>query len=416
MSIRKVLDLQNEFKKRLEQHSPSLNYSVPFLLYKIIECDDDILNFTLGSLGLKLRQFAQHVDFHHPEIVSIFDGIIANDHQFAQECMELLVLGKYAKENNLQKIIPSLGKALSKNSLSGSILKKIDLPQNNRMHVRLLKESKEREEIRMTKRMQTIDLQGVFRKGKNIWEAQPDNFTKFLRFDTAYQDDLNLAEKKAQRYDELGCVSLADEVRKSIEAFKEHMENSYYGFNRITMTSVALILAKSLNYTYLSTESNSWNYLCDKITVNPKFFGQYNFDPNRALKFSPSISLAAGESIFCQKKIESYDYEPRVYPLHEFNDIMTGRVKDTISFLEAFPDANNKPIFDHFGIIVPGVSLFSQNQSDYSFLNENGMIQSYAVREDAVKALDAILIKGKYFHPIILGERDNKCYFVCYWS
>lgn len=407
--VEKVSELQSEFRKRLQQQSPPLSYSVPSLLNEIIECDTDILDFTLGNIGLKLRQFALNVDFQHPEIVSIFDGIIANDQQFAQECMELLIIGKFAKEHKLNRIIPVLGKMFTRGYLNNNILRKIDTPQNNRMHVRLLKESKDREFVRMTKRMQIIDLQSVYRKGEEIWQVQPDSFAKFLRFASAYKDDLELAEKKAKRYDELGCKALADEVRKSIQNFKENIEMAYFGFNRITMTNAALILAKSLDYTMV-LESNVYpNQI--KVVINPKFFGKYNFNPNRV----PQISND-GYSLFYQKHIDCYNYEPRVYPLYEFFDIMPDDIKKTVAYLESFPDAGNKPIFDHFGIIVPGVCFPLQNQNIYSFLDESGMIQSYTSREEAIKNLDKILTKGKYFHPIVVGERDGKCYFVCYWS
>jgi len=418
---RKVLELQNEFLRRLAHHEPPPKHCVPSLLCRVIECDDALLEFTLGKVGQKLRLFAQNVDFQHPEIVSIFDGIIANDQDFAQECMELLVLGQFARDNNLQRIIPALGRALTKESLTRNIIKKIDIPANNRMHVRLLKDCKEREEIRMTKRMQIIDLQSVYKKGEEIWNAQPDNFTKFLRFDTAYQDDLKVAEKKAMRYEELGCTSLASEVRKSIEAFREHMEQSYYGFNRITMTNAAVILAKSLEYTYTPPQdaggSSYGNWRTEgKITVNRKFFGKYNFDPEQTMEFSPIVSSVAGSPIFTQKVQAPYNYEPRVYPLHEFSDIMTDNVRKTISVLEEFPDAGDRPIFDHFGVIVPGVSFPLEKQKMYTFSDEQGMVQSYAAREDALKTLDSILIKGEYFYPIIVGERDGRCYFICYWN
>lgn len=413
LSSEKVLELQNEFLRRLARHEPPPQYCVPSLLYRVVECDDALLEFTLGKMGQKLRSFAQNVDFQHPEIVSIFDGVIANDQDFAQECMELLVLGQFARDHNLKRIVPALGRALTKESLARNIIKKIDIPANNRMHVRLLKDSKEREEIRMTKRMQIIDLQSVYKKGEEIWNAQPDNFTKFLRFDTAYQDELKVAEKKALRYEELGCTSLAAEVRKSIQSFREHIEQSYYGFNRITMTNAAVILAKSLGYTH-GLSYGTWTTE-GKITVNRKFFGKYNFDPEQTMEFSPIVSSVAGSPIFTQKVQAPYNYEPRVYPLHEFANIMTDNVRSTISLLEAFPDAGDKPIFDHFGVIVPGVAFPLENQKMYTFSDERGVVQSYSTREEALKTLDSILIQGEYFHAVLVGEKDGKCYFISYF-
>jgi hypothetical protein len=410
----KIQELQNEFSKRLIQREPLQKHSVPTLLHRVVECDENLLEFTLGKIGQKLRVFAENVDFQHPEIAFVFDGVIANDQDFAQECMELLILGQFARENNLSKIIPSLGKILTKESLTKNIIKKIDVPVKNRMHVRLLKDFKEREEIRLTKRMQIIDLHSLYKKGDNIWKVQPDNFTKFLRFDTAYQDDLKIAEKKAQRYEELGCISLAAEIRKNIESFHENMEQSYYGFNRITMTSAAIILAKSLGYTYCSSQ-DSLISSCGKITIDRKFFGKYNFDPEQTIEFSPAISAAAGSPIFTQKIQNPYNYEPRVYPLHELSDILSEDIRNTVNFLEEFPDADNKPIFDHFGIIVPGVEFPFKKQNMYTISDERGMLQTYTHREDALRKLDSILVKGKYFPAILIGERDGKCYFISYF-
>src|SRR5690606_27755983 len=171
------------------------------------------------------------------------------------------------------------------------------------MHVRLLKDKQEREEIRCLKRMQSIDLQGVYKKGEDAWNAQPDNFNRFLRFDTAYQDELNKAEKKAKRYEDLGCTAMASEIRRTIEMFKENIEQSYFGFNRITMTNAAITLAKSLGFTFIPPQTamypvSSPDALQGKITVSRKFFGKYNFDREvTALEFSPYISEIAGSPV-----------------------------------------------------------------------------------------------------------------------
>jgi hypothetical protein len=400
-SVRNILEFQKEFKKRLKKPFSVLNFSVPSLLHRILECDNDILSFTLGDIGLKLKEFSQHVDFQHPEITSVFNGIISDDQQLAKEFKELLVLGKYAKEKELHNIIPYLNKLITKNCLDKNIhvLKRIDSPKNNRMHVRLLKEVGERKQIRIKKRMQIIDLQSIYRKGEIVWEVQPDNFIKFLRFNNTYEEDLISTEKKAKRYEEIGCISLASEIRKSIKLFKENMEHSYYGFNRITMTNASLILAKFFNFDYLP-KKDDYKSSYPKIVINSDFFGKYNFDPNVS-----------------SKNNEGFDYEPKVYPFHELEDIATDSLKKIISVLENFPDAGNKPIFDHFGVIVPSISFFSKkDEKDYSFYDKKGILKSYKTREDAIKNLDKILIKEKFFYPVVVGERDSKCYFVCYWS
>lgn len=424
--FQKIIEVHAEFLRRLDRHDPPLQNSAPLILKRILECDEEILDFSLGKIGHKLRSFASKVDFSHPEIISVFDGVLADDQSFSQECQELLLLAQYAKDHHLTKILPLFGKFVTKEALPKNIVKKID-SQHHRMHVRLLKDPQEREEVRLTKRMQVIDLQSIFNKGEEVWNAQPDSFLRFLRFDTAYQDDLKLAERKVARYEELGCKSLADEVRKSIDSFREHIEQSHYGFNRITMTNAAIILAKSVGFTYSPSHEVTGGFVGSyrtnaKITVNRKFFEKYNFDPEQTVGFDPIASEFTRSPIFTIKQQDPYTYKPRVYPLHEFWELASQEMKDIISLLEAFPDAGNKPIFDHFGIIVPSVAIPKKKEEigcipgPYSFLDENGITQIYASEEDAEKALDFILIKSEYIHPIIVGEKNGKCYFLSYFN
>lgn len=408
----KMIDLQSEFMKRLLHHELPPQYSVPSFLRRISECDEDLLNIAFGNFGQKLRLFTQKVDLEHPEILSVFDGAIADDQDFAKDCMEILSLAKFAKDNNLNRMISALGN-ITKETLSKNIIKKIDVP-SNRMHVRLMKDAIEREEMRMTKRMQIIDLNSVYKKGRETWDCQPDNFTKFLRFDAAYQDDLDIAERKAQRYEQLGCTSLAGEIRKNIESFKEHIQQLYYGFNRITMTNAAIILAKCHGFEYVQ-ETNIFGQIASegKIVVQRSVFGKYNFDPDYIVELSSQNS--ANSFLSSQNSANSFLYEPCVYPYHEFSQIASDNVKNTISILESFPDAGNKPIFDHFGIIVPGISASFLNEK-HAFLDESGVVLSFRSKEDARKYLDLILIKEKYIYPLIVGDKDGKCYFISYFS
>ena len=402
-TLSEIIQIQSKFLQRLAEHQPPLPHSVPTLLKKIADCDEELLKFTLGSLGQKLHYFATNTDFEHPEIISIFDGALTDDKDFAKECLELLILGRFAKDNKLNRIIPFFTESVIRDFPKN--LKKIDIPQNNRMHVRLLKDSQSREEVRMTKKIQTIDLHSLFLKGEQVWDAQPNSFEKFLRFNKVYQEDIAIAEKKAKRYEDMGCSSLALEIRRSIEVFKENMEQVYYGFNRITMTNAAIILAKSLGF----------NYTNSSIKVDKKFFSNYEFDPDaNKLQYSPFISEIAGFPIFNNKET-IYDYEPRVYPLHELNSIVPENVKKTISLLEAFPDSGNKPIFDHFGVIVPSINFPVKSEAGYSFLDSKGIVHVLQTREEAAKLFDINLIKNDYICPIIIGEKDNKCYFICYF-
>lgn len=411
--MRKIVEIQAEFVKRLETRQDFSRIVTPSLLVHLLRCDDEVVDMSLGKVGRWLKSFAQEVDFGHPELSTIFDGALSDDRDFPQECIELLSLAEYARDKHFSRIVPMLGQVVSREKLDRGVAKRIDSPASSRLHVRLLKNAQEREEIRSLKKMQTIDLGSVYRKGEDVWRAQPDDFKKFLRFDTAYQDEIAKAEKKAKRYADLGCSALAEEILKSVEAFKEHMEQSYYGFNRITMTNAAVILAKSLGYVYNphATIYSLIDETSGKIVVPRKVFGKYNFDPDfNPLEYEPLVPALDGNPVYCQRYAPPLIYEPRVYPLHQFWDIAPESVVKTIQTLETFPDACDKPIFDHFGIIVPGVNI-----PDAKFLDEHGLVRLFTSREQAVRELDRTLAKMGLFHPVVVGERDGRCYFVCYW-
>lgn len=419
--LKKILELQHEFHKRLATRDSPPKAIVPSLLRHLLVYDDDIVEMSLGNIGQKLKSFAREVDFSHPDLYAVFDGALADDQDFPQQCIELLSLAKFARQEGLCRIMPMLGKFVTKESLGRNIIKRIDHPAAARMHIRLLKNPEEREEIRLQKKMQVIDLTSVYRKGEEAWRAQPEDFKRFLRFDTAYQDEIQKAEKRAKRYTDLGCSALAEEILKTVEHFKENMEQAYYGFNRITMTNAAIILAKSMGFNYIPAQPPSLYVSKDdfsnKIVVQRRFFGSYNFDPEYfPVEYSPVVSAHAGTAVFCQRTAPPFLYEPRVYPLHVFWDIANESVVNTINTLEAFPDAAGKPIFDHFGVIVPSVNFPQAKNGVYSFADRGGVCQSFNSREEAVAELDAILIRDRIIFPIIVGEKDGKCYFISYFS
>jgi hypothetical protein len=382
---------QGELQKRLLSQSDSCDFATPKLLQKLSEIDDDLLKFTLGDFGTNFKSLIEKLDINHPDIINIFEGIVSDDNQFSKDCLELLLIGKFAKSKKLNNVIPVCGQQFIKSKVPRQIYKKIELPFNKRSYVRFLNDPQQRSELRCLKCMQTIDLLNIHKKTDDIWDSLPDSFAKFLRFNSAYEDDIFQAERKVARYEELGCTSLAGEIKKNIELLKENSQ-VYFGFNRITMTNTALILAKSLNFKF-EVETTDSVEIC-KITV-PRNIFSFNFDPN-----------------FLE---DDFVFEPRVYPLHELMDIANDSVKKIIEVLENFPDAGNKPVFDHYGVVVPGIKFPLIKDELYTFFDESGVLRSYNERDEAVRSLDKILIKRGDLCPVILGERDGKCYFISYF-
>jgi hypothetical protein len=368
----------------------------------IAACPEERGEHALGSLFGKLHAFTTVVDFTHPDLGTAFDGWLAFDSAFANECEELLVVAEYCERERYNSVGPFLWKVLSK-ELPKDVLRRIDSPFVNRLHVRFLKAPEDREKVRNRKRMQCIDLRSLCKKGDEVWSAQPSSFSKFIRYDMAYQDELARVEKKAKRYLDLGLTDMHSEIMKTVEAFRQQVDESYYGFNRVTMTSAAVILAKSLDYNMhqpflLAEFSNAREY---RIVVEPRHFKGYNF------------FVEGGGLVLRHPEPTPLLYEPRVYPLHEFWPAASQTVKEIIDLTENFPDANGKPVFDHYGVIVPGVAY---PKKDPRFVDDNGNILSFDSIEEAKKALDLTLIKKRCITPVIVGEKDGKCYFIGYWA
>jgi hypothetical protein len=401
--LKNVNLIHQEFLKRLNQKTNGiLLHSVPLVLEKISQYDESIFKLSFGEIGYNLKSFVDKIDFNHPDITSVFDGILSDDSSFSQECAELLFLTKLAQEHHLNKIIPIIGDTFSKNNLYKTISKKIE--SSPKICVRILKNPEERQEIRLSKKMQAIDLQSFYDKGEDAWSGHSDSFLKFVRFDTSYKDDIALAKKKVEKYKEIGCISLAEEVQKSIDLFIENIEQSHYGFNRITMTSAAIILAKSLGFVYNSYFDIS-DYIC---SASPQF-------ESRIIVKSEFLKEENTNLYFPDTKRDYYIYEPRVYPFHFFADIANNETKVIIDILEKFPEADNKPIFDHFGIIVPSISLPFKNRNHFSFINQDNIFQTVS-KEEALLYLDTHLVKNNCIKPIIVGEKDDKCYFISYFN
>lgn len=387
-----IQSIQSEFFRRLEIRELPSRLIVPSLLMQLLQTDDEIIHWSLGDLGQKLKVFAQEIDYSHPDIKTLFDGALTDEQDFSKNCRELLSLASLAKEKQLNRVLPFLGQIIVNHS--PDVVQEITRPTHFQPHVRLLKDPEEREEIRLLKKMQAVELAALYRRGEDLWQALPDNFNKFLRFETAYQEEIKKAEKKANRYAELGCTSLAEEINKNIEQFRQEMDQPYYGFNRITLMNAAIILAKSLGYYYQTQHFLSFQEeISDRVLVKREFFTSCNFT---------TLDLR-----------DLFVYEPRVYPLHDFWDIAPKSLPKTIKTFENFPELGEKPLFDYYGILVPGIAF---PHHEPIFVNQQGLIQSYSSMEEATKEFDKMLVKNGFLLPIIVGERDRKCYFICYFG
>lgn len=220
--------------------------------------------------------------------------------------------------------------------------------------IRLLPKE-EREYLRVQKRMQPVNLAQFYRKGADTWSRCQNDFSSFARFNEPYKEEIQAYEKRALKYIDLGLKISGDKTAADIHKLRNN--EVYYGFNRILLTHASLILARRAGFKLRTT---------------------YDVDDFKSHK------------IVWPDDKTSQEYEARAYPLHDMLCTASEELLKIIHTLDNFPEANGKAIFDNFIVLVPTL-----NYTDGE--------------------LDRMRVQNGYIHPILLGEKDSKCFFISEW-
>lgn len=379
----------------------------PQILRDIQDCEEQVAEIALGELGQRLKAFAQNVDLDHPCLPS---GLFDSDHlkDYSNRFSEFLKLAKYAKESGMQECIPLLSKAAT--AKLPRIFRLIDDPRKNHQFVRGLKAKEDRNDARSCKRMRNIDLTHLYKNATETWSTIPTDFEMYSRFSKSYTEEIYKANLKVGQYLNLGCVEMGKKIEESIEDFRSRLEDNHYGFHLISISMASGILAKLHGFKYAE--------ITNKITIPRNFFAGYIFDPRKKNQpqstfcnhgYYKTIDVAAEERV-------AYRFGPRAYPLQEMSEIPE-RVSNLVDFLESFPEANGKAIFDHYIVIMPSVDYPGKSNDDgtYSMLDGDKQLKEFEKVENLHKELDSILINKKIILPALLASRNGKCYFICYW-
>lgn len=365
------------------------------LLGKITKVDQDVAEAALGQdFAQKVLAFVNAVDLEHPAINDLFEGqLLSGD--FSKECASLLGLAAYAKDKE-PLMLGKIKKLFPKDKIYKKIERSIDDPSKNQLHVRLIKDNLLREKIRSSKKMQVINSNVIEKKGYDIWISNNSTFSNYCRKVDVWGQEIRDAEKQLEKFQVMGCKDLAKGIEDDIKVFKLKISESYLGFNRISMTSAAILLAKIHGFELKNVNSKT-RY---KIMIPRSFFGELsNF-------CAPVGDNALGGDY------SYFEYEPRSYTVNEMT--ASYEMQRMINYLESFPEMDGKPIFDHFRILVPGIKYPNGNWKKASYINESGIAVSDS-SENVKRSIDMMFVKNKLYYPILLGEKDEFCYFICYW-
>ena len=353
-SLEEVLKSQARIISSIyEPTPPATEPKVTGLLREMLEADPEYVRLGMGEVGMRLYNFVHALDLQHPGIATLFNGNLVKPSPASRRLTQYMELAKFAKGHDLNEVLPDIPKMAMKHI--DKDIRYIEKPYCQ--FVRLLKSKEERDSIRRKKETKRFDISFLAKKSSFNWESHATNCDMYLRHSKGYEEEIENAKKKALRFKSLNCTTLYKEIVNSITEFKAEFENDYYGFHQITVSKVAVILAKLHGV-------------------------QFNLSPFRMTDRHPTEGTIA-------------DYTPRIYPYYEYEKYMSffmpKSVIDVVKHLEEFPAANNRPIFDHYLVVVPGLDSIS------------------AFKED-----DATCIKLKYVCPVLLGETEGKCYFICY--
>lgn len=393
--------LKNIFKTQVIENDESLVKVFP----DISDIGNvEICNLAFGELGSKLFELVSELDADHPEIKYGKFLSTADKKQFTN-ISGYLNLCKLAKANDLDFVISLFSKHITKSIFD--LKNEIGLLKNRQNFVRLFKKVDIRDSLRKIKKTRPVGFTSVDKKLYELWQCDID-LSRFVRFGNFYLKEMEFVNNKIKNYRSMGLDLLAKELESSLEDYQEKSELEYYGFQRITVTIAALSLAKLHGYKLEVANGTS------TIKVPAKIYDY--IEGKSLLNYVPSSNEAWGGYVGLPAKIEDYDYMPLAIPLHEMEEI-PNRMREVINHLENFPEAENNPIFDHFLIISPGPKCPRHDKEDScDVFDKTGKKNTFSNATSAKKFLECTLIKEGDLTPILLGEKDGKCYFICFWE
>jgi hypothetical protein len=369
-----VINLQQErllarvCEKRSKDHVPKLTG----ILRNVLCYEMDVIKTALGcNLGPQIWELASSVDLKnpHPDIFNLCDGQLVGDEisSFSRVASDLLNLSQYAKTSKMcASVLDCIQFPINRHPAYKMISGVVGNPITNLMNVRFLIDQSDRDAVRGYKEIQSVGLSELYKRGETMWEETPNDFSCYFRGNNIYELDLNEAYKRLHHLKMFNLPDMAGQVEDYIKDTKDRIRlDRYYEFNKIKLSTAAIILAKNIGVKY---------------TVKTVPYGQHTAKSYVDREWLGISSLTTDE----------FEYRPQLYPFYRLKS--SERIQETVEFLEAFPQIGKKPLFDHYRVLLP--SFHTMDSDDWN-------IQ---------------LIRQHRSLGVLLGERDGDHYFICYWE
>jgi hypothetical protein len=364
-------------------------------------------------MGGQIKRFCETMDFDHPSLsVEVRQGF-SPDSEFVATLRELFAF--LDRSAGLDRVATLLKGTISKEKGFQEIRNFIYKPPS-----RCLKSAEARMAVRRKKTAKPLVVKEWFQNNQKGWPALSPAFRMYSRLSTRHETEAEQNRARAARLAALGAAQLAGTVTKRNDLFTDVVADRYCGFSKLRLLDAAVMLAKLHGAQYRADFST--------LSYPRKVFGHVKFWLEAGKQFwgrdcsSPDAdpTLEHGAEVDSYIPPESFTVAPRAYPLHEFAPKPPAATQGVLAAVETHPDAGHKPLFDQFWVVVPGVTV-----PEESFKFDNWWIlrkgdsdtnhEFYREQAEIEKALDFYLTEQGGLVPVLLGEKDGRCYFLSMW-
>lgn len=400
MNFKDVSDQQEAILASIRNCESTTTEPVSGILTECQNYSDEVLEVAFGDFYKNLKAFATSVDLSHPDLRVVYDGQLVSPYEasFSKDSCDCLKLTKYSLENNLSKTcLDAIRKLIARSDHYKTISNCLDDPINNCLHVRMCPSRSRRDRLRRNKIHQVIRLDPLYKKGLDYWDEHLESFEGYVRGQMRFQRDISEGQQMYDRFIGHNLTGMAGEIKRTIDALEiRSAAEQYYGFNKISLISASIILAKMIGYRYDHHDTSASFSHVSRVLASLSLFESYKF--------------------YMSDDLHQIEYLPRLYPLHTMERHCSDELKEIVELLEAYPAVGGKPLFDHYRVLFPGVDYPSTRYSNqFRIRLPNGDISYHHSVSEAHEELDVTLMTEKLIVPILLGERDGEHFFISYF-
>lgn len=391
----------------------------------------------LGNFGSQLRYVAQYFDFSHPCFRSLVN--LFAESEVVDKIKDSFVAYDAAKESNDFIAIDSLKSFINESYFA----KELDLWSNKFLPIRVIKDKDLRQEMRRNTKLNR-NCCGVsfyeFEIHSMDWVQSPDSLSNCVRgSEYDFEKDLEHCSNLVSRFSELGLV-YQENVFRGYRDNIASSDNFYCGFRKLDMSFIAGTASKihgfmpgqnSLSLSLLLND-DLMEFLCKHLCLSPEKLEEIadcvekTWTSNHPYTVCDMLNSKDWKDVVKSytKECPLFNFCARIYPVFNpvVEKIVPEEIFNIIDNLDNFHDYGNLPLFDNYFLVVPSISIdrnFYNNDSKRYFVKDEEMLlKSFGTNQDVEIFLDFSLMKQKMVNPILVGQKDDFKYPICYcnWS